>query len=297
MKYKFRGHETFAIRKGWLSKGLKQVQKNGEVFLSKTENPMDVLGIGANMVKSLRYWLQAVGLTEEPLSGKRIQSISEFGEIILQQDAYMEETGTLQLLHYNLAKNKDLAPSWYHFFHEFNGEISEDEFTKSLINNLNMANEEIPAIRSIQEDFACIINTYLPRHKVSPEKDSPESNMDCPLSELGLLDYSKGKGRIFQKKAPSIKSINPWIVLAIIAEQAGDQREIPLQQLSTAPCNIGKTFNLDTITLLETLYAAEKIGELKIVRTAGLDVIHRTHPEYSFINCINHYYTNIKGLE
>ena len=28
MKYKFRGHETFAIRKGWLSKGLKQVQKN-----------------------------------------------------------------------------------------------------------------------------------------------------------------------------------------------------------------------------------------------------------------------------
>ena len=72
---KFRGHETFAIRKGWLSKGLKQVQKNGEVFLSKTENPMDILGIGANMVKSLRYWLQAVGLTEEPQSGRRIQSI------------------------------------------------------------------------------------------------------------------------------------------------------------------------------------------------------------------------------
>ena len=34
------------------------------VFISKNENPMDVLGIGANMVKALRYWLQAVGLTE-----------------------------------------------------------------------------------------------------------------------------------------------------------------------------------------------------------------------------------------
>ena len=49
----------FFIRKGWLSKGMKYVDAREDVFISKDENPMDVLGIGANMVKSLRYWLLA----------------------------------------------------------------------------------------------------------------------------------------------------------------------------------------------------------------------------------------------
>ena len=59
MAMKFRAHDTFFIRKGWLSKGMKYVQKKPDVFVAKDENPMDVLGIGANMVKALRYWLQA----------------------------------------------------------------------------------------------------------------------------------------------------------------------------------------------------------------------------------------------
>ena len=55
MAMKFRAHDTFFIRKGWLSKGMKYVQKKPDVFVAKDENPMDVLGIGANMVKALRY--------------------------------------------------------------------------------------------------------------------------------------------------------------------------------------------------------------------------------------------------
>lgn len=60
---KFRAHDTFFIRKGWLSKGMKCVKAKNDVFVSKEENPMDVLGIGSNMVKALRYWLQTVELT------------------------------------------------------------------------------------------------------------------------------------------------------------------------------------------------------------------------------------------
>ena len=78
MAMKFRAHDTFFIRKGWLSKGMKYVHNKPDIFVSKDENPMDVLGIGANMVKALRYWLQAVGLTEEPTIGKRVQSFTPF---------------------------------------------------------------------------------------------------------------------------------------------------------------------------------------------------------------------------
>ena len=43
MAMKFRAHDTFFIRKGWLSKGMKHVHQKPHVFVDKEENPMDVL--------------------------------------------------------------------------------------------------------------------------------------------------------------------------------------------------------------------------------------------------------------
>lgn len=112
---KLRGHETFFIRKGWLTKGMKYVRQNPDVFTAKEPDrkPMDVLGIGSNMVLSLRYWLQTVGLTTEEKGekGKRIQRLTPFGELVFANDKYIEEIGTLYLLHYKLASNKENATS------------------------------------------------------------------------------------------------------------------------------------------------------------------------------------------
>ena len=89
MAMKFRAHETFFIRKRWLSKGMKAVKNEPTAFISKEKNPMDTLGIGSNMVKSLRYWLQAVGITEEPNFGKRVQTFTPLGEKIYEHDWYI----------------------------------------------------------------------------------------------------------------------------------------------------------------------------------------------------------------
>ena len=64
MAMKFRAHDTFFIRKGWLSKGMERIVEKPDLFVDKAENPMDILGIGSNMVKALRYWMQTVGLTQ-----------------------------------------------------------------------------------------------------------------------------------------------------------------------------------------------------------------------------------------
>ena len=87
---KFRAHETFSIRKGWLNKGIKNIKMNPGVFLGDAGNPMDVLGIGSNMVKALRYWMQATSLSKEPNSGHRNQSLTELGRIIDEHDPYFE---------------------------------------------------------------------------------------------------------------------------------------------------------------------------------------------------------------
>lgn len=291
---KFRAHDTFFIRKGWLSKGMKYVNIKEDVFISKAENPMDVLGIGANMVKALRYWLQAVGLTKEPATGRRVQRFTSLGRKIFDNDRFIEETGTLYLLQYELACNQEDATAWYFFFNEFNmSEFGRDDFVAALQRYIKMVKpSEDVAIRSLNDDFTCIINTYVPRFKTNPNRINPESNIDCPFGELGLVDVLSKEKKTYRKAIPIASTINPWVALAVIQHQAQEKTEISLNELLTAPKNIGRVFNLDAITMLDLLYQIEQLGEIKINRTAGLDVIHINH-ERTFEECVDYYYASI----
>ena len=292
MAMKFRAHDTFFIRKGWLSKGMKHVRNKPHVFVDKEENPMDLLGIGSNMVKALRYWLQAVGLTQEPRSGRRDQSMTVFGSCVFDHDRFIEEMGTLYLLHYKLATNREDATAWYYFFNEFNAtEFTREDFVNALQSYILMSGEDVSvASRSLSDDFACIINTYVPRYKTNPGKVSPENNIDSPLGELGLVDILSKK--TYKKSIPAASSLDPWVVLAVISDQANGRQEIGLNELLTAKCNIGRIFNLDAITMIEVLRRVEKTGEIKIIRTAGLDVVHLLN-EHTFQECVENYYANL----
>lgn len=291
---KFRAHETFFIRKGWINKGLRSVKKDGSIFISKEENPMDVLGIGSNMVKSLRYWLQAVGLTEEPNHGRRIQTLTDLGQLVFDHDRYIEEIGTLQLLHYKLATNLDQATAWYFFFNEFNlTEFTREDYIEAIQKWITMQGDgESVAVRSLADDFQCIMSTYLPRYKTNPNRVSPENNIDCPLGELGLIDVLGRDKRNYKKAISTAESLCPYALLAIISEQAKGREEISLNELLTAPCGIGRVFNLDAITMLDALYRIEKQGAIRISRTAGLDVI-RIMEKRSFLEWVDRYYQEI----
>ena len=269
MAMKFRAHDTFFIRKGWLSKGMKYVHNRADVFVSRDENPTDVLGIGTNMVKALRYWLQAVGVTQEPATGRRVQTFTELGNQIYEHDRYIEELGTLHLLHYKLASNKEDATAWYFFFNEF----KMTEFTR--------------------EDFVSALQSYVPRYKSTPGRISPENNIDCPLGELGFIDILSKEKRTYKKSIPAAKSFSPWIILAVIVDQVAGRAEIALNELLTAPCNIGRIFNMDAITMLDVLHRAEKTGEIKIIRTAGLDIV-RLNNQRTFQECVEMYYASIE---
>lgn len=286
---RFRAHDTFFIRKGWLHKGMKNVVRDSTVFMGDNGNPMDVLGIGANMVKALRYWLQAVGLTAEPTLGKKYQTLTPFGEIVYENDRYIEEIGTLWLLHYKLATNEADATAWYYFFNEFNrNEFNRDDFVKQL-NTYILLNESEISERSLDDDFNCIINTYVPRIKSNPGKVHPESNIDCPLGELSLVDIANKKRKTYKKSVPKLDSIHPLVVLAVIIDQAKGATQIKISSIQNDKCNASKVFNLDIITLISLLNKIELMGYIKVVRTAGLDYI-AIKKEIDFLGCVREYY-------
>jgi len=291
---KFRGHETFFVRKGWLNKGLKYVNRDPFVFMGANGNPMDILGIGSNMVKSLRYWLQAFTLTVEPSSGKREQRITDFGRTVFKNDPYIEEIGTICLLHYSLASNCDDATAWYYFFNEFKPvEFTRDDFVLQISNYLRIQGAEV-AERSLDDDFNCIINTYVPRSKSNPGKVQAESNIDCPLGELGLVDISNKRNKTYKRSEVKKELLPPLIALAIIIDQADGKSEVKISAIQSDTNNLGKIFNLNIIALTNLLYKLELMEYIKVIRTAGLDII-RIISDMTFVECVNEYYRSLNN--
>ena len=298
---KFRAHDTFFMRKGWLYKGMKNVVNDPAVFMGVNGNPMDILGIGANMVKALRYWLQAVGLTSEPPIGRKTQALTPFGGLVYEHDKYIEEMGTLWLLHYKLASfhedregEEDNATAWYYFFNEFKrNEFLRDDFVVQLNSYIRLNDNEVSE-RSLDDDFSCIVNTYVPRIKSNPEKVKPESNIDCPLGELGLIDIISKKDRLYKKCVPKKDTLHPLILLAVILDNANGEEEIKISSIQSDKNNAGKIFNLDIITLVNLLNKIELLGYIKVIRTAGLDVV-RIEREMNFLECVREYYRVINN--
>jgi hypothetical protein len=265
---------------------------------------MDVLGIGANMVKAMRYWLVAVGLTTEPNTGQRVQTPTPLGRMIHDNDPYFEETGTLWLLHYQLVKDNVAsdteATAWWYFFNEFKIlEFTREDFLAHMNKFLRNSDEGEKPVRTIEDDFNCIISTYVSHIKSNPAKVKPESNIDCPLGELGLVDIvgtekNGSRQKIYRKSVPKKDMLHPLILLAVILDQAHGEREVRISSIQNDNGNAGKAFNLDIINLAALLYKIELLGHIKMNRTSGLDVIN-VKTEWSFFDCVKAYYESING--
>lgn len=281
---KFNAHESFYIRRGWVAKGLKNVLKDPFVFTTKEPRSNDVLGIGTNMVKSLRYWLQATGLTTEE---KKEQKLTKLGEIVWKEDRYIEELGTLWLLHYKLATNKDKATSWYYFFNEFNLSVFNKNDFVSLVSNYAKMNGKEVAQGSYEKDFTCLINTYLKQKK----KLNPEDNTRSPLEELGLVAVLDRAKNIFIKKSPN--GIPLTVLFAVIVDNAKEKKEIKISSLISENGNIGKVFNINSVNILPYLYKLQEKSFLSVVKTAGMDVV-RIKTDFNFFDLIRLYYKELE---
>lgn len=288
---KIRGHESFYIREGWLRKGIVAINQDSYI-LSNTQLAIDKLGVGSAMVKSIRYWLQAVGLTEEKRgeSGKRYQSLTKgFGSYIFENDRYFEDLGTLYLLHYKLVSNKALATSWNLFFNS----IKATEMTKHHMEEalkqaiLNIDPEYAISSRSLSDDCNCILKTY-----TAEENDlkNPEDNMICPLSDLGLIKRVnvKGKEEVIFKTVPEKNKLDKLIVLYVIMDNLEGSTSTTINNLIEDENNVGRVFNFDknTINYYVDLLADE--GYIRVNRTAGLNTIYPTDLS---VDILQKYYT------
>lgn len=262
-KVKMKRHESFSIREGWLAKGIRAVKENPKVFSSS--DATDVLGIGTNMVKSLKYWMLATCLVKD--ENKNIV-LSEFGNLIDKYDPYLEDIFSWWLIHLNLILNLDDSYIYNLFFNK----CAMKNFTKKdvfeqLSNNLRNDNLDFND-NILQDEINMIVKTYSIDEKI----DNPENNFICPLSDLNLI--KKVDVNTYERIKPEYRNLNYLVVYYLILKLADNKDYLSIDELIKVDNSPIKLLNLDKNLINEYLDEMKRHDLIVVNRTAGLNMIY-----------------------
>jgi hypothetical protein len=295
-QYSFAGHETFPFRYAWLRKAMKFVDGAPEAF--GREDAMVQLGVGKNMVRSMRHWALACGvLVEKDKSRGKSLEATAFGRSLLGTngwDPYLEDQASLWLLHANLASTPDRATTWYWVFNH----LSQPEFTKAHLADWLAAFASARqwsrvADASLKRDIDCFIRSYVPSE--SSRKAASEDTLDSPLCELGLIRECGTKGHYLLSRGsqPTLPDeLIAWSIAALLKRLDYKESTISLEKIAFAPGSPGRVFCLTEDALVSRL---ERLGtvtrrELSFDDTAGLRQVfigRRADPDEYLIRYYN----------
>lgn len=259
----FARHETFHPRFGWLKKGFDRASRDPDVFLQ--EDAPVRLGVGKNMVRSIRYWETTFKLLE----GDRP---TDFGEQLLGEngwDPYLEDPVSLWLLHWKLLEQPCFATAWDFTFNRFR----QVEFTfEDLFYQLcEYRDREAPRISdsSLKKDVSCLLRMYV----VQPTKSQvSEDSLDCPFTGLGLI-HTAGDSRHYTFRVGQKPNLTPEIVVYACLQhhaRSSSARTIPIANLLYNSGSPGLVFKLTESALCDAIEAvARRWEQISLSDAAG----------------------------
>ena len=279
---RFGGHETFAIREGWLHKGLTLLADYPERI--DDNYVADLLGVGRNMGKSIKHWLIATGLAERPLlpnSRKRgAMEVTQLGSLILERDPYFLEQGTWLALHVNLVNNEAQAATWHWFFNHFlHVRFERATCNAALRRYIATREKRQPSPKTLQRDVACLLSSYA--KDVPPTQSDPEDATESPFRELGLLVHFRDSGS-FGRVALTPLDVPPELVpyaLTMAEKELRDPDsavEISVRDACMMRSGPGRCFNMELESFHELcVKAATDLGsdQFQMLSLAGERVI------------------------
>ena len=238
-RYTFSGHESFFCKSLWLKKGFDAVSE-GVNFNSP--NAVAELGVGKNMVSSIKYWMKSFGLIDE-------MGLTKFSNYIFKKnsgkDPYIEDIGTMWLLHYQIVK-EGVASIYHLTFLDFKREKKEFDreqllsFIKRKCNvpeQKNVYNEN-----TVKKDIKAFLQMY-----VAPSDTRSIEDFSAVLIDLGLIK-KLGENKYAFAEIPS-SAINEHIVLYTLLDIKGESNVLSLDTMQ----EVALTFGLSISSLVEII--------------------------------------------
>ena len=282
--FSFSGHETFVFRYTWLKKAVDAVWANPRVFAQ--EDAIVTLGVGKNMVRSIRHWGLATGvLEEEPKSRGTQMKVSRFGAFLFGDqtspgvDPFLEDPNTLWLLHWNLIFSSERSTTWQWAFNRFpSNEFTREGLLQSVEDESRRLNFAPPSESTLKRDIEVFVRTYLSSRRT--RSLALEDSLDCPLTELGLLEELSVASLLKIRRGPKSTLSNfvfAYCLLEFWDRVAPGVNSLAFSEVAYAQSGPGTVFKLDENSLMERLDGLQVLtsGVLGYTETAGLKQLYR----------------------
>jgi hypothetical protein len=264
-------HQSFYLRDRWLNKAIRHIELDERFFYDK--EAFEKIGLGKNMLQSLRYWVVATRVSEEQFNSerKKVYKITDFGKLIYKYDRFLQFPESAALLHYHLASEKEPSTAWYWFFNILNDSIiSKDDLLKEFVIWVNQNEEKRISERSLKRDIDCLVRLYYAGH----ENEDPEEVIQSPLNRLNLVKESRG---VIYKQNGKIENIGYTALMYVLLKyrELNETSTITVEEIINNKGLWGKVFNMPRTTIINSLehLSNHPIYPIIFTRTNNLDTV------------------------
>lgn len=294
----FSGHETFPFRYGWLKKGVNALSDNPTFF--STDRAMVELGVGKNMVNSIKYWCSAAGLIEsEKLNLARGNyAPTEIAEALFLEngfDPYFEDLATLWLIHWQIASNAEQCTTWYWLFNQWHAvEFTKEQVFSEIQKWLEKQRLKPASDKTLSRDIDVCVRTYV--HSRHGKNAISEDTLDCPLTELNLVTELED-GKTYQFRRGEQTTLPNEIFLYALSDYWRKAEiktnSVNLEKVVYDAGSPGKIFKLDEESVVRRLEETTKLsdGAFRYDETAGIKQVYRQKEIEPFL-WLKHHYQN-----
>lgn len=276
-RYSFSGHETFTCKALWLKKGYDFLQQEHNF---NDNDAVVYLGVGKNMVTSIRFWMKAFGLTQ---SDKPTTIADYFFSNLEGRDPYLEDTNSLWVLHYSLVKSQ-IASLYNLLFLGLQRELKAfdreqvNAFVKrkcSVPEQSNVYNEN-----TVKKDIGVLLSSY-----VMPSSTKMLDEYNALLLDLGLI-------RLIDKKyifnQTDVNQISSSVILYALLDYCPEDKTISFDKLQEIALIFGLSMP-DLILILERL-SGEYPEQMVYTDNAGIRNVQFVGEEFDKFAVLDKYF-------
>jgi len=305
---KFSGHQTFPIRYGWIYKIIQEVVK-GESLSSKSniEQQMQSMGMGKNMVLSVRHWIRALNLVTCIDNKEQVYQLTPLAERLFTRsnelaayDEYLDKVGTTWLLHWLLQSidptKAELNTSRF-FFNYFNGiKVKKDSLATEIKDALANHEKELTEA-TLNKDIDCLLQMYA--YKSLQSSKVNEDSFASPFTELGLLKQEDAKSylaELARRPTLPVEIFTYALIDYMKRKHQGNQvNTLSFDALLNDVGSPGRVFRLSSAGLSDKLDQVESLTDGKIAwtDTQGLRQVQHSFENIDSIDpsqYLKHYY-------
>lgn len=290
-RLRFSGHESFQCRNLWLKKGYDFVKERGKEGFTDDLAVID-LGVGKNMVSAIRFWAKSFGIVD--LEDEQPTWLAQYLFGKDGRDLFLEDLGTLWLLHYQLVKNAE-ASIYSLVFNEFRKQRLE--FTKSQLKTflINKCDEvgESHSPNSIDTDIGVFLKSYVKPDSEDGRK-SIEDQYSSLLIELNLVKKFSNPGlnenEWYKIESGEREKLPIEIFFYSIVDNYPENRSISLHKLLNEKNSPGLVFALNPDALVKKVKAvSEQFDNVVYKEDAGIREL-QINKEFKKENILDQYY-------